>query len=84
MVGVKPIMDFVNRQKVKWFGNLVHMPASQPILRAYKNPDSGSRPRGRPRTKWTDNIEMIFRNNGLSLSVATSKAENYSSRRHPT
>ena len=36
MVAVKPIMEFVNSQKIKWFGHLVRMLANQPALRAYK------------------------------------------------
>ena len=47
-VGVNPIMDYVDKQRVKWFGHLMRLPTEQPDLRAYRAGSSGTRAKGRP------------------------------------
>ena len=51
------------------------MPTNQPALRAYTNPGSGTRPRGRPTTKWIDNLGSVLEEYELSQSNATLQAK---------
>ena len=74
-VGLKPVIDFIDRQRVKWFGHLVRMPPNQPALRAYMRGGNGVRSRGRPRNRWIDNVNSIFRDNGLTPFQATQLAK---------
>ena len=61
-VGVSPIMDYVNKQRVKWFGHLMRLPTEQPALRAYRAGSSGTRAKGRPRKRWIDDMKAVFKN----------------------
>ena len=71
MVGTKPVMEHVAQQRIKWFGHLTRMQPSQPALRAYTAKYSGSRPRGRPRRRWSDSVVDTLRPHNLTLSQAS-------------
>ena len=71
MVGVTPVLQYVEEQQVKWFGHLTRMSPDQPAVRAYTRRYSGGRPRGRPRMRWVDSIKNIFKKKGLSPTQAT-------------
>ena len=75
LVGVTPVMDFVNKQQLKWFGHLMRMPVNHPAVRAYNGCRSGSRPRGHPRKRWIDGIRTITDSIGLTTTEATQRAK---------
>lgn len=74
IVGTTPCMNYIERQKVKWFGHLVRMHPDQLPLRAYNGRRSGTRARGRPRCRWIDNISDILGKQGLTTTEASQLA----------
>ena len=70
MLGVKPVTHHIDQQRVKWFGHLTRMPTDQPALRAYTQRYSGRKARGRPRTRWVDNLRNTFNTQGISMTEA--------------
>ena len=75
IVGVKPVMDHIDKQRAKWFGHLMRMPPNQPALRAYNVRGSGARSRGRPRRRWSDDMRAVFQDSGLDMFTATQLAK---------
>ena len=70
MLGVKPVTYHIDQQRVKWFGHLIRMPNDQPALRAYTQRFSGRKARGRPRTRWVDNVKNTLKSHGISMTEA--------------
>ena len=70
MVGVKPVTQHIDQQRVKWFGHLTRMPSDQPALRAHTQRYSGRKARGRPRTRWVDNLRSTFKAQDMSMIQA--------------
>lgn len=52
----EPLLEIVRRRKLQWFGHVTRHPGtlSHTIL---QGSIEGKRPRGHPKTKWTDNIK---------------------------
>ncbi|XP_035685396.1 uncharacterized protein LOC118422000 [Branchiostoma floridae] len=71
LVGTKPVLQFIAKQRVQWFGHLMRLPTTQPALRAYTTRHSGVRARGRPRRRWTEGVAETVRAHGLTLLGAT-------------
>ncbi|KAI8494059.1 hypothetical protein Bbelb_284060 [Branchiostoma belcheri] len=71
LVGNKPVLQFIAKQRVQWFGHLMRMPTTQPALRAYTARHSGVRARGRPRRRWIDGVAETLRAHGMTLREAT-------------
>jgi len=59
MVGIQPTMNFIQEQRLRWFGHLMRMPPNQPALKCYNSQLSGTRARGRPRKRWMDGIKEL-------------------------
>ncbi|XP_078684141.1 uncharacterized protein LOC144917723 [Branchiostoma floridae x Branchiostoma belcheri] len=71
LVGNKPVLQFIAKQRVQWFGHLMRMPTTQPALWAYTARHSGVRARGRPRRRWIDGVAETLRAHGMTLREAT-------------
>ncbi|KAI8516720.1 hypothetical protein Bbelb_053010 [Branchiostoma belcheri] len=71
LVGNKPVLQFIAKQRVQWFGHLMRMPTTQPALRAYTTRHSGVRARGRPRRQWIDGVAETLSAHGMTLREAT-------------
>ena len=74
-VGTTPCIQYIEKQRIKWFGHLMRMEPHLLPSRAYNNRHSGRRARGRPRTRWIDNISESLRKHGLTTSSATQLAQ---------
>ncbi|XP_035664606.1 uncharacterized protein LOC118408089 [Branchiostoma floridae] len=75
LVGTKPVLQFIAKQRVQWFGHLMRLPTTQPALRAYTTRHSGVRARGRPRRRWIEGVAETVRAHGLTLLEATHLAQ---------
>ena len=75
MVGTKPILKQIERQRIKWFGHLMRMAPSQPALRTYNSQLSGTKPRGRPRRRWQEGVKKPLAENNLTMAEATHQAQ---------
>jgi hypothetical protein len=74
VVGATPVNDFINQQRIRWFGHLVRMPVTQPALRAYNTRCTGSRPRGRPRKRWINEVADHLHENNTTIAQAMHQA----------
>ena len=74
MLGVKPVTYQIAQERVKWFGHLTRMQTDQPALRAYTQRYSGGKARGRPRTRWVDNLKITLNTHGISMTEANALA----------
>ena len=61
-LGVEDINVKVRQARLRWFGHLQRMDDRNPIKGTLNMEVSGTRPRGRPCTRWRDNIrnDMSF------------------------
>ncbi|BFZ15028.1 hypothetical protein BsWGS_18067 [Bradybaena similaris] len=74
-VKTTPCMDYIEKQKIRWFGHLVRMNPAKPPLQTYTSRRPGYRAKGRPRKRWTDNIAEILIKHGMTMTDATQKAK---------
>ena len=58
-LGVEPLLLRVERSQLRWFGHLSRMPAGRLPREVYQACPTGSRPRGRPRTRWRNYISDL-------------------------
>ena len=75
MVGTKPILHQIEKQRLKWFGHLMRMPPAQPALRAYNSQLSGTKPVGRPRRRWIEGVKNVLSNHKTNTTDATHAAQ---------
>ena len=54
---VKPVMQFIKEQQIKWFGQLTILPWYRLPQRATRNKYNEYKARGRPRKRWSDCIK---------------------------
>jgi hypothetical protein len=57
-IGVTPVLDYIKKQQLKWFGNVSRYPTSFIIIieRALTLRYNGRRDKGRPRRRWIDDL----------------------------
>uniref|UniRef100_A0A671UC54 ribonuclease H n=1 Tax=Sparus aurata TaxID=8175 RepID=A0A671UC54_SPAAU len=58
-LGVEPLLLCVERSQLRWFGHLMRMPPGRLPREVFLARPTGRRPRGRPRTRWTDYISSL-------------------------
>ena len=73
----RTIMDRVRNQQLRWLGHIKRMSANQLPKITFEGRVHGTRPRGRPRKRWTDNFQA---NNLPQLLRLAPDRSNY--RRH--
>ena len=54
----KNIIRFIKSQRLKWLGHVERMPNEREVTRIYKWKPLASRPKGRPKNRWEDNVKM--------------------------
>ena len=63
--------SILRQRRLRWFGHLHRMPSSLPARRVYDfNPNihGWKRPRGRPKTTWSDSIKHDLNSAGLDTT----------------
>ena len=58
-LNIEPLLLRIERSQLSWFGHVSRMPQERLSKQALLAKANGSRPVGRPRTKWTDYIEDL-------------------------
>ena len=53
-LGLEPLLLYLERSQLRWFGHLVRMPTGRLPLEVFQARPVGRRPRGRPTTRWRD------------------------------
>ena len=54
----KNIIRFIKAQTLKWLGHVERMPNESEVTRIYKWKPLASRPKGRPKNRWEDDVRM--------------------------
>jgi hypothetical protein len=55
-IGVTPVLDYIKKEQLKWFGHVSRSPPNGIIHRALTLRYNGRRDKGRPRRRWIDDI----------------------------
>jgi hypothetical protein len=74
-LNVKPLQSQIQQMQLRWFGHVVRMPESWYPRMAWEARYEGRRTRGRPRTKWQDNIQNALLEKGVDWRQARSQAQ---------
>jgi hypothetical protein len=56
MIKRKNIIRFIKSQRLKWLGHVERMPNEREVTRIYKWKPLASRPKGRPKNRWEDDV----------------------------
>ena len=62
-----PIVQVINKNKHRWFGNVMRREEVSTLRVVMKLKMKGKRPRGRPGQRWLDNIDSHLKGNNTSL-----------------
>jgi hypothetical protein len=54
----KNIIRFIKSQRLKWLGHVERMPNEREVTRIYKWKPFASRPKGRLKNRWVDDVRM--------------------------
>lgn len=73
-VGTEPVLNFIQRQQLKWFAHLERMPCDAIPFKAFTKRGEGRRARGRPRIRWRDNIRETLQQQNMSMIEAARRA----------
>ena len=73
-VGTTPIVKYIERQRLKWFGHLMRMNPLSPAARAYNMKLETPRSRGRPRRRWIEGVTDTLRLHNITTYQATENA----------
>ena len=57
--GVEPLLLHIERSQLRWFGHLFRMPPGSLRREVLLACPIGRRPRGRPRTRWSDYVTWL-------------------------
>jgi len=74
-LGVAPITDKIAEARLRWFGHVKRMESDSVAHSALLMPLPGTRPRGKPKQRWTDNIKKDLERAGLSPDDAADRSE---------
>ena len=70
IIGITPITEHIEHQRINWFGHLVRMHYDKPASQAYNKWCSGYKARGRPRKRWIECVAETCLKYGLTTRVA--------------
>lgn len=70
-ISIQPVMHFIEKQRMKWFGHLVRMNQDDIPARIYNSRCSEPRHRGRPRKRWIQGIEETASRMNLTKTEAS-------------
>ena len=65
LTGLPPITSIIRSQRLRWAGHLARMPEDRTAKRVIGGRPEGTRPLGRPRMRWLDNVRSDVRQLGL-------------------
>ena len=74
LVGIEPVLDYIERQQIKWFGHVYRMNPTELPTKALYTRQSGTRARGRPRKRWMDNIKETLNKHNINMTDAIQQA----------
>lgn len=69
-LNVEPLLDWVQRAQLKWFGHVMRMDDARYPKRSMEAQVEGRRPRGRRRVTWKDNISSLVQKRGMTWTSA--------------
>jgi hypothetical protein len=55
-LGVEAAIDYIKRQQIKWFGDVIRQKELNITQRVINKKYENTRPKGRPRKQWIDGI----------------------------
>ena len=58
-LGVEPLLLRIERSQLRWLGHLYRMPPGRLPREVFLACPAGRRPRGRPRTRWSDYVTRL-------------------------
>ena len=58
-LGVEPLLLRIERSQLRWLGHLYRMPPGRLPWEVFLACPAGRRPRGRPRTRWSDYVTRL-------------------------
>ena len=64
---VKSILQFIEDSQLRWYGHMRRMAPSRTAQRWWKWKPHTTRPRGRPRKRWMENIKEAVKSRGSTL-----------------
>ena len=78
-LGIEPLILTIDKNQLRWYG---HLRRREPENRAKSLMDwrpNQKRPRGRPRTRWIDNIKNIIAREGIGMEEAEHQSQDRAS-----
>jgi hypothetical protein len=74
-VGTTPVNEYIEKQKVNWFGHLMRINPNWPASKAYNMKLlETTRGRGRPRKRWIDGVNDTPKLHNITACQATERA----------
>ena len=58
LIKQKNLIRFIKSQRLKWLGHVERMPNKREVTGIYKWKPLASRPKGRPKNRWEDDMRM--------------------------
>jgi hypothetical protein len=71
-LGVKPAINYIRRQQIKWFGHVIRQKDLNILQRTMNKHYENTRPKGRRKKRWIEGILDSLGN--ISIAEATKKA----------
>jgi hypothetical protein len=61
LISIRNIINYVKAQRLSWFGHINRMPETSTVRKIYKWKPSTSRPVGKPKSRWEDDVRNDLR-----------------------
>ena len=61
LINHRNVINYVKAQRLSWFENIHRMPENSFVIKIYKWKPSTSRPMGRPKSRWEDDVRNDLR-----------------------
>ena len=74
-VKTRPCLEYIDQQRIKWFGHLVRMQQDQPAAHAYNKLCQRYRNTGKPRKRWIDCVKETCHRHGIQIGEANNMAK---------
>ena len=74
-LGVEPLLLSVEKAQLRWYGHVLRMAPDRMARTIFTAVPDGRRPVGRPRTRWTDQVNELCKRMGLEPAQAQTQAE---------
>lgn len=75
-LNVKPILETLEENQLKWFGHMVRMTDERQVKRIWEARIQTNRTRGRPRETWNEAVSKVIKKRGLTWREAMELAQN--------